>query len=100
MLSAQSESYSPEIAAEEQDHEGVKLYRVPDFLSSRMNWVPPLPLSQASVSPQASGMWVGGGATHSLAGKGVGGPNSDDWTETLVLYIILLQYNPTRRKTP
>ncbi len=33
--------------------------------------------------------WVLGEEPHSLAGKGVGGPNffSDDWTDTLVLYI-------------
>jgi hypothetical protein len=30
-----------------------------------------------------------GGGTHSVAGEEMGGPNSDEGTETLVLYIIL-----------
>ncbi len=37
----------------------------------------------------------GPGGTHSLAGEGVGGPNSDDWTETLVLYIVYSFTLPT-----
>jgi hypothetical protein len=32
------------------------------------------------------------GETHSLAGEGVGGPNSDEGTATLVLYVY---YNPS-----
>jgi hypothetical protein len=32
------------------------------------------------------------GETHFLVGKGVGGPNSDEWTESLVLYVC---YNPS-----
>jgi hypothetical protein len=31
-----------------------------------------------------------GGGLFSLAGEGVGGPNSDDWKDTLVLYIVVL----------
>jgi hypothetical protein len=30
-----------------------------------------------------------GGETHSLAGEEVRGPNSDDWTVTLILYIVI-----------
>ena len=44
------------------------LYRVPECLSSRLNWVP-----------------LEGGHTHLWGGGG--GPNSDDSTETLVIYI-------------
>ncbi len=36
-------------------------------------------------------LWVQGGK-HSLAGEGVGGPNSDEGTNTLVLYVY---YNPS-----
>ncbi len=33
--------------------------------------------------------------THSLAGEGVGvGPNSDEGTETQVLYVMYMYYNP------
>jgi hypothetical protein len=39
--------------------------RVPEFLSSHLNCPPP-----------------------PLVGEGLGGPTLDDWTETLVLYII------------
>ncbi len=64
------------------------VHRVPECLSLRRNWVPPphrrvwLPLPQ---DPSE-------GETHSLVGKGVGGPNSDEWTESLVLYVC---YNPS-----
>jgi hypothetical protein len=59
----------------------IHICRVPEFMSSRLDWVPHPPPPQVSVSPRS------GDTTHSLEGKGVGGPNSDDWTETLVLYI-------------
>ncbi len=39
---------------------GIILYRVPEFLSSRLNWVHPPPPPQASVSPPL-GSWGGGG---------------------------------------
>jgi hypothetical protein len=48
------------------------MHRVPECLSLRRNWVPTPPSPQASVLPP-----------HSLAGEGVGGPNSDDWKESL-----------------
>jgi hypothetical protein len=35
--------------------------------------------------PPHLGPW---GEPHSLAGKGVGGPKSDNWTGTLVLFMI------------
>jgi hypothetical protein len=55
--------------------------RVPGFPSSRPNRVRSPPHPQASVAP----LWfVGGGDT--LAGEGVGGPHSDEGTDTVVLY--------------
>ncbi len=58
---------------------GITVPRVPECLSHRRNWVPPLPPEQASVSPP----WTHcGGEQHSLAGEGgVGGPHSNDWIE-------------------
>jgi hypothetical protein len=35
-----------------------------------------------------------GGGTHSLPGDGVGGPYSDEGTESLVLYVYYNEYNP------
>jgi hypothetical protein len=43
---------------------------------------------QASVSPPLVLRWE----THSLVGEGVEGPSTDEWTDTLVLY---LYYNPS-----
>jgi hypothetical protein len=51
----------------------------------RRNWFPPPPHPKVSVSPLGS---KGGGEQHSLAGEGVGGPNSDDWIEGLALCIL------------
>jgi hypothetical protein len=59
------------------------IYRLPECLSNYMNWVPPP--HPPSVAPLIGPKW---GETPSLAGDGVGGPNSDDWTGTLVLYCI------------
>ncbi len=59
------------------------VYRVPKCLSLLLNWLP-LPPSLASVCPPA--LILGG--TPSLAGEGVGGPNSDDRPETLALCIL------------
>jgi hypothetical protein len=44
---------------------------------------PPIPAPAASVAPP---LLVQGGATHSLGREGVGGPDSDEGTETLILY--------------
>jgi hypothetical protein len=52
-------------------------YRVPEFLSSRLNWVPPPPPPQAC-PPQDPNGGGGGGDTHSLTGEGMGESNSDD----------------------
>jgi hypothetical protein len=62
---------------------GITLRRVPEIISSRLNWVPPPPHLQASVSPPQV---LGGRHTRKWGESG--GPNSDDWTETLVLYIV------------
>ncbi len=51
------------------------------FPSNRPNWLPPHPLPQASVVLLPL---VPRGGTHSLAGEGVGGANSDKGTDTLV----------------
>ncbi len=67
-----------------------KVYRVPGFLSSLQNWLPPPPHPQASVAP----LWFQGG-THSLAGERVGGANSDEGTDNLVLQ---LQYNLSKNR--
>ncbi len=47
---------------------------------------PPLPHSQASVSLPFSS---GGGGGRSLAGDGLGGPNSDEGTDTVVLKVYM-----------
>ena len=39
--------------------EGIILYRVPEFLSSRLNWVPAPPPPEASVPPPHLGPCVG-----------------------------------------
>ncbi len=52
------------------------------FFSSRPNWDPSLPHPQASGSTP----FGSGGGTHSLAGKGWGGPHSDEGTDTLVIF--------------
>jgi hypothetical protein len=74
---------------------------VPQCLSPRPNGtpLPPLPLPQASVSLSGTK----GGGTHSHAGKG--GPNSDDWRNSLglclfcevyyLIHFILLRYTIT-----
>ncbi len=52
------------------------VYRVPGFLSSRPNWVPPLPQPQGSVAPPPFGFK---GKRHTrLRRRGWGGPNSDE----------------------
>jgi hypothetical protein len=47
-----------------------RVYRVPGFLSSLQNWLPPPPHPPASVAPPP----LVPGGTHSLAGEGVGEP--------------------------
>ncbi len=64
---------------------GIIVYREPDLLSGGLNWVPPPPAPQASVFPAKGSR---GGETQPLAGDGVLGPESDDWTEPLVLYVV------------
>jgi hypothetical protein len=64
-----------------------RVYRVPGFLSSRPNWVPH-PLTRECCSPPLDPSEE----THSLAGEGLAGPNSDEGTDTLVLYVY---YNAT-----
>jgi hypothetical protein len=67
-----------------------RAFKVPKFLSSRPNWVPPPPHPQARVAPP---LWVQGGDIL-LAGKGVGGPNSAEGTDTLVIYVQYTVYSP------
>jgi hypothetical protein len=54
---------------------------VPGFLSICLNWVP------SSASECCSPSLGPRGETHSLAGEGVGEPNSNEGTDTLVLYV-------------
>ncbi len=61
--------------------------RISQCLSPRPNWVHPPPIPQASVSSPPEPK-VGEGRQHSPAGKGLGGPNSDDWRESLALYLV------------
>jgi hypothetical protein len=37
-------------------------------------------------------LWAQEGGRHMLAGEGVGGPSSDDWTETLVLLYSIIPF--------
>jgi hypothetical protein len=63
---------------------GIILYRVSEFLSSRLNHVlplPPPPPACECVLPTH----LGPGGTHSLAGEGERGPNSDDRKSGLCL---------------
>jgi hypothetical protein len=55
--------------------------RVPGFLSNRSNWVCPPPHPQANAVPPPS-LVPGGGGGYSLAGELLGGPNSDEGTDT------------------
>jgi hypothetical protein len=60
-------------------------YRVQSFLSSLRQVGSPYPLTRRRVLPPRE--------THSLAGEGVGGPISDEGTDTLIFYVY---YNPIR----
>jgi hypothetical protein len=71
-----------------------RVYRVSSFLSSHPNWVPPTPITCMGVLRLPP--FVSRGGTHSFAGEGVGGPNSDNGTHTLVLYVY---YNPSTGST-
>ncbi len=57
------------------------IHRVPECLSLRRNWVPPPPPPQASVSLPLDPK---GGSNTRLRVR-CGGPNSDDWTESMAL---------------
>jgi hypothetical protein len=61
-----------------------RVNRVSGFLSSRPYWVPPpLTRKRVLIPPMLGPRWE----THSLARDGVGRPNSDEGTDTLVLYV-------------
>ncbi len=59
------------------------VHREPECMSLRQIWVPSPPTPPASVTPPLDPR--GEGKQHSLAGEGVGRPNSDDWKESLAL---------------
>ncbi len=61
---------------------GVHRYTGCQALSSRPHWVPHPPYPQGNVSLPPLGSK---GGTHSLSWEGVGGPNSDEGTDTLLL---------------
>jgi hypothetical protein len=65
--------------------------RVPGFLSSRPNWLPPPPHPQASVAPAFGSR---GGGTHSLPGDGGGEPIPTKGQPLSVSNTLVL-YNPT-----
>ncbi len=54
------------------------------FFSSRPNWDTPTPSPAGGCLPPPL-RFEGGGGTHLLAGEGVGGTNSDEETDTVVL---------------
>jgi len=56
-----------------------KVAGVPGSLSSRPNWVRPPLYHKRGVLPP-----FGSGGAHSLEGEGVGGPKSDEGTDTVV----------------
>jgi hypothetical protein len=56
----------------------------------RRNWVPPLPHPRKRVWLPLFGSK--GGDTLACGGEGVGGPNSDERTDTLVFFVY---YNPS-----
>jgi hypothetical protein len=58
--------------------------RVPECPSLRPNWFLLSPLLQASVPPPLEPK----GGQHSLAFEGVGGTNSDEWTESMALCVL------------
>jgi hypothetical protein len=67
--------------------------RVLGFFSSRPNWdLPPIPSPAGEYVPPFGS---GGGETHSLTGEGVGGPNSDEGTDTVVLYRYFVVWKET-----
>jgi hypothetical protein len=59
--------------------------RAPECLFLCPNWLPPLPLPQASVSPPGT---KGGGGQQSLAGARARNANSDDWRASPALCIL------------
>ncbi len=59
-----------------------RVHRVPGFLSSRPNWLPP-PFTHKRVLPPPPPLLVSGGGAHSLAGKGAGRAHSDEGRQTL-----------------
>jgi hypothetical protein len=70
-----------------------RVYRLQGFLSSRQNGTPPRrPLTRRWVLPPPLCSREGG--THSLAGEGAGGANSDVETDTLVFKV---KYNPSTK---
>jgi hypothetical protein len=76
-----------------QNIEGLSLYcskhrvRVPECLSLCRKWVPPSPPLRASLPPFVQR----GGSSTRFRGEGVEVPDSDDWTKSLALYLLLYQ---------
>jgi hypothetical protein len=59
--------------------------RVPGFLSSRPNWLPPPPLRKLVLHPPGSKGAGGGGVGDTLGGMGAREANSDEKTDPLVI---------------
>jgi hypothetical protein len=62
------------------------IHRVQGFLFSRPNWVPPPTHPQGSVAPPSFG--TKGGETLACWVGSAGGPNHDEGTDTLALYVL------------
>jgi hypothetical protein len=83
----------------------VKIYfttncRVSQCLSPCPNWVHPTPLPQASVSSPAPPESKVGGSNTRLRGERVGGPNSDDWRESLSLCLLCATKHRSKERCP
>ncbi len=75
-----------------------RVYRVPGFLFSRPNWLPPPPHSWASVAlpplvPRWDTLAMGRG------GGGGGGPNSDEGTDTVYTLTVYVLCDPPLPKS-
>ncbi len=64
---------------------GHKVHICLEYYVPRQNWTSPPPFPQASVYLQPG---TKGGGGHSPAGKGVGGPITDDWRKSLALCLL------------
>ncbi len=67
----------------------LRIDRVLSFFSSRPNWDPPPFIRRRVLHPPPP---FGSGGAHSIAGEGMGGPSSDEETDT-VNFVVLCVYH-------